>query len=498
MMSEIDKRSEKITRWLKNPYNLILVAILIFTFFVRTYHFGLTQNQALWWDEAEYMSTAKKWAFDVPYDLNPQRPPLFQALAALSFIFGLGELFIKYAFVLLPSIFLVFAIYLLGREMFDEKIGLIAAFLSSVSWTLLFWTSRVQPDFLSMSFQVLSILLMWKYWKSENKLKLGIFAGIFAALGFLFKVSGLLVPMIFVVFILMKERLAAFKNKGNYYFAISFLLTLAPYFIWSYLNFGTPFGFRQGYSNALLYPTPFAWNVINYFPAIAESFLFYIFLLGLILSLKFLIYSDILLKEKKRCFDPNIFSFLALIIVSAFYIFYIRAIEDRWVFLWLPFIFFIIGHALIFAYDNIKKYSKILGVVVVLTILAFAGYNQVLHANSLIKDKLPSYLPVKEAGIWIKDNSNKEDKLLSISYTQSTYYSERNTTNYGEKLNSAEEFDVYLENNKPRFLQVSMFEPHPQWIFDWTQKNQNKLAPLQVYYADSSKQQAALVIYEIK
>jgi len=512
----IEKRKEGLKNWLKNPYNLTLVGILILAFGIRLYYFILTKGQTLWWDEAEYMSTAKYWAFGIPYDLNPQRPPLFQFLGALAFMTGLGEQFIKFAFVLLPSVFLVFAIYLLGKNMFDEKIGLIAAFLTSVSWTFVFWTARVQPDFFSMTFSVLAVLFMWEYWKN-NKSSHILLAGFFAALGFYFKVSGLLVPMIFMVFILLKDRLSAFKIKEYYYFAGSFLATLIPYFIWSYITFGTATAFTRGYVEPVPVETPFGWyniqfysklttnglgfdQVINSIAANPFNFLIYsllliLLILGVFSALKFILYIDILAKDKKKCIDPALFSILALFFISAFYIFHIKNTDDRWVFLWMPFIFFLIGKASIDIYEYGKKYSKILSLVLILILLAVGGYGQLKHADGLINNKKDSYMPVKIAGEWIKENSDKADKVLSISYTQSVYYTERNVSTYSEI--KPEDFDKYIEENKPRFLQISVFEPHPDWISSWVSANQDKIKPVQAYFGDAERKNAILVIYEI-
>ncbi|MEI6731234.1 MAG: glycosyltransferase family 39 protein [archaeon] len=499
MVSEekaIEKRAEKIKKWFSNPLNLILIGILIFALGIRIYYWTHTAGQTLWWDEAEYMSTAKKWAFGVPYDLNPQRPPLFQAISALAFMIGLGEQFIKFAFVLLPSLLLVFSVYLLGREMYNQKIGLIAAFLASVSWTFLFWTSRVQPDFFSMSFQVLSVLFMWKYWKNEKVGKFAVYAGVFAALGFYFKVSGLLVPLIIAVFGLLKDRLSAFKIKGYYYFAVAFIVSLIPYFIWSYVEFGTLTAFREGYSNAVGSVLPFGWYTFNFFYTLSDVCTFILFLIGLVLSLKFLLYLDVLARDKNRVFDGDIFGVITLVIVSAFYIFYIRGAEDRWVYLWLPFIFFFVGRSLEIVGKSADKLLKNAGIVLIIILLLVSGYLQVSYSNQLIDSKFSSYSPVKDAGIWVKENSLEGDRLLSISYTQSTYYSERNVSSYSSFKNGSE-FDNYLEQNRPKLIQVSIFEPHPEWIYTWTQINQNRLKPFYVSYGDAQKKQPNLVVYEI-
>lgn len=488
---------EKIKLWLKNPANLILLLILIFSFSIRLYFFFVAQNQPLWWDEAEYLSTAKHWASSVPYDINPQRPPLFQFLSAIVFLIGLGENFIKFFFVLLPSTFMVFSVYLLGKEMFDKKIGLIAAFLVSITWTFLFWTSRVQPDFISMTFQVLAITFIWKYWKSP-KSKTIILSGIFAALGFYFKISALLIPVIFIVFILLKDRLSAFKNKDYYYFALSYIVSLIPFFIWSYFTFNDPIAiFHSGYSGAVSTPTPLAWSVLPYFYTLTESLFFVLFLIGLFISLKFLIYPDILVKDKSKVFDPNIFSLLSLIIITAFYVCYIKGIEDRWVFLWIPFISFYAAGSLMFIYKFAKKYSKYFAILLVLGLLLFVAYAHIQHSDSLITSKKTSYLQVKEAGLWLKENTNKEDKIWCLSLTQMTYYAERNVTNYNKPLTSSALFEKYLEDNHINYVVWSVFESVPlPWFQNWSEENQDNLEIQNVYYSDASQTQPLLAIFK--
>src|SRR3989344_6071419 len=222
---EIIKKKQFVLKYLNNPKRLILIAILLLTIAIRLYFYTTASGQTLWWDEAEYMSTAKKWAFDVPYELNPQRPPLFQFLSALAFIIGLGENFIRLAFVILPA-----------------------------------------------------ILFMWKYWK-QPETKLIALSAFFAALGFYFKVSALLVPMIFMIFIAITDRLSAFKKKDYYVFAAIFLITLVPYFIWSEVTFDNPMGFRTGYTpDSLQFPT--GWYNIKFYYLLTEGVTFWAFMLG--------------------------------------------------------------------------------------------------------------------------------------------------------------------------------------------------------------------------
>jgi len=52
---------ESIALFLNKNSNLILIVILLFAIVIRLKY--LTINQAVWYDEAEYLNTAKYWAF---------------------------------------------------------------------------------------------------------------------------------------------------------------------------------------------------------------------------------------------------------------------------------------------------------------------------------------------------------------------------------------------------------------------------------------------------
>jgi hypothetical protein len=475
--------------------NWKIVSVMIFASVLRIYYFLQTKGQALWYDEGEYMSTAKYFAFDVPFTLNPQRPPMFQYIASLFLRAGISESVIIFVIVVIPSILLVYSIYLLGKEMFNENIGLIAGLLSSVSWTFLFWTNRFQPDFLSMNFQVLAILFMWKFWKKQDS-KTIVYAGIFSGLGLHFKVSALLVPLSFLIFIYLKEGFSAIKNKYYYYYSGAFISTLIPYFIWAWIIFRDPLAFRAGYSNELVNHVPFGWYNINFYYNLTEGIVFVLFLIGFILALRFILYLDILIKDRKKFFDAEIFSILVLLTVSAFYIFYMRNTDDRWVYLWIPFIFYLVGSALIFLYNLTKSKGKNVALIIVLTLLFWGTYAQLSHGDNIIDIKKESYAPVRDAGLWLKENMIKGEKTFSISYPQIVAYSENIIFNC-DGFKSEEAFKECIDEEKPQYFMVSVFENHPDYIHSWINENVNKLSVVQAYFADAEKKQPVLILYKV-
>src|SRR3989344_4798679 len=148
----------KIKDWLKEKDNLIFLGILLLAIIVRLYFFIDTLNQPVWYDEADYLSTAKHWATGVNYAINPQRPVLLPFLESIFFNLGGGESLIRFFLVLLPSIGIVILTYVLGKKLYNKNVALIASFIMGVFWTLLFNTVRIHVEAILMLLLYLSIL----------------------------------------------------------------------------------------------------------------------------------------------------------------------------------------------------------------------------------------------------------------------------------------------------------------------------------------------------
>lgn len=508
-MSSKSKKAIKL--WLKDKHNAVFLLIIALSFLVRVYFFIDAHSQTLWWDEAEYMATAKHWTFGVPYDINPQRPPLFQLAAASLLWLGLGEGSLKFLLVLLPSVCTIGLIYFVGKELFGKRIALIAAAASSTVWSFLFWSIRFQPDFFSLSFQLLSVLFFWKTFK-EGKRSFAILTGLFVALAFYFKISALLVPLSFLIFILLKEGLLFVQNKNYWIIFFSFLISLIPFGIWQYALFGNPAAFAPSYigGTGIGQGWEWGWGTLDFFYQFPKPLFFVLFLVGLARFLiRVAISADLYIKNKEMRLDPALFSSILLLVVALFYIFYIRGvIEDRWVFLIIPFIMYFSAKGLDTIAEKTRNLHPHAPLIVIILALIFLTYAQVQHTHSLIDIKKTSYLPVKEASLWIKQNSAPTDTVLSNSYTQATVYAERKILPYPALVRNEsdsysyipsrkEMLDKLVAENHPKYLMVSVFERHPDWTQEWIDENQPRLRPVQVHFADAQKTQAIVIVYEI-
>ena len=151
---------EYFKNWSKDWHNRVFLILLAGAFLLRLYY--LNANSAVWWDEADYLASAKHWFFDVPYTYNPQRGILFPLLIGFLFKLGLNESITKFFVVLLPSLGIVVLTYLLGKQMYNKNVGLIAASLTSVFWVSLFWTARFSNDFLALFLQLAAVYCFWR------------------------------------------------------------------------------------------------------------------------------------------------------------------------------------------------------------------------------------------------------------------------------------------------------------------------------------------------
>ena len=163
----IEFRASKLTGWFSNYHNLLFLAVLIFAIAIRLYYFKLTYNQPLWWDEAEYMNMAKAFAFHRPYDFLAVRPIFFSLITALFFKITTSEFPTRFLMLIL-SIFSVIGVYYLGKEVYDNRTGLLASFLMSIFYLNLFFSYRLLVDLPSLTFFTFGAYFFYRYFKNNE------------------------------------------------------------------------------------------------------------------------------------------------------------------------------------------------------------------------------------------------------------------------------------------------------------------------------------------
>ncbi|VVB80292.1 Dolichyl-phosphate-mannose-protein mannosyltransferase [uncultured archaeon] len=464
----------KVKKWLKDPQNLVLIGILLLALVLRLYYFFLTTNQPLWWDESEYMLKAKSFAFGTP-DTGwwYGRPILFSVISSFFFKVGLGELGIRFLWVLV-SLATVYLVFYLGKTLFNKKIGLIAALLASLSYIDLFYTLRLLVNLPEVFFALLAYALFVKVEFGQGSKKL-IWAIIpIILIGVLIRFTVGLTIIVLLVFLLSIKGLKLLKEKEWYISILIGLLLFLPYGIYSWIKYGNPVYVIMSVlvgstGQRAVGDTPFKIFIdyIKYLPSYTQIVLFIFFIIGLVVILfNLVILFDKIKSESSQ--KKNLFIIIAFLIPLIYFGFFVNHFEDRYLSLALPFIFIITAYGLFLAYNFIKIHiNKIIALVFILGILLFGCYSMYTNSNAIITDKINSYSDLRDTGIWIKTNSLPTDAIISAAVPELTYYSERPTYHHADNLTG--ELSLITEKNV-KFLVITSWEKSPDWTYEFFSK----------------------------
>jgi 4-amino-4-deoxy-L-arabinose transferase-like glycosyltransferase len=515
---EIEKRKSKLSKfffgWVKDNYDKIFIAIIVLAFIIRLLIFFKTMNQPFWWDEADYLSAAKKWA-----GINPslvdiwyyRRGFLWPLIGALFFKIGFGEIGMRFLEVLF-STGIVAVSYFIIAKMFNKKLALFTSVGLTFSWIILFFTGRVLTDIPSAFFILLSLLLFWKGYVLKEGNKFLYLFGLVFALAILTRMQSFMLAPPFLIYIFLKEKFKMFKNKSLWITLGIFVLLLVPQFVLYAQHYGNPLtdlaahyfgigsstnqlveGEARGFSMA-------TFNYLKDLPYMLSTPIFILFLLGvfyffadLFLGIDKLFKSDLL---QNKLFI--IYWILSLFLIMG-YIGSVSYVEQRYITAGLPFLFLIAISPLLLIENLLTKHfhlNKKIIALILFAVLILALVPNFLLENQLAGSKLTSYAEIKDAGLWIKENSNQSDLVMTQSRPQIVYYSER-AVQKGEldMFKNESYFEEVTQELKPRYLVLSLYEQSPDWVYSYADSHQNKLVPVKAFVKN---QQTTVIVYEFK
>ncbi len=157
----------KIINWIRANY--ILLSILIFGAFFRFYHLDF---QSLWLDETITVNDASpEKSFSEIYDslmLLEPHPPLYFLLVHFCFkIFGYTSLVVR-MFSAIIGIIGIFSVFLLGKEIFNKKVGYYAAILLSINYFHIYYSQEARMYSLLFLTTSISFYFLIKFIKSPT------------------------------------------------------------------------------------------------------------------------------------------------------------------------------------------------------------------------------------------------------------------------------------------------------------------------------------------
>jgi len=491
----------------KNKYTILLISILSFAFIIRLYYMIKFADQAVWWDAADYLSTAKYFAGHAFQDfhIDYRRPFLLPLIWSVFFRLGASEFIINLT-ELIFSVFGVYLTYLVGKELFNKETGLIAAFLMSIFWSHLFWTPRFMVDIPSATLLLASFYFFWKGYVKKEKKSYVYLWGLFLSLAVFTRASTVVAIIPFGLYILIKDKLNFLKNKQLWLAFLIFIIIISPFVIYTQIKTGDAFKDITGIGTdrfSKVIDASGRFNTLKEFslqmPAYLKLPFFLLTLIGLTIFINLFLSLDLIFKNKEESSNNLLLLFLWVfgmyIILSM-----LTGVEERYLMSIFPMIFILTAQGTLISYNflknqlkNTKHISKIL-IFIFILIFVWGTVSQLSLADSLIKSKAESYYQVKEAGLWLKGNTPEESSIISASRFQNIYYSERST--YGFTQNESD-FKDYIKEKNVKYVIISVFESGftPQWTFEYPQKHPELLKPAQVYTDPNNN--PLLIIYEV-
>jgi 4-amino-4-deoxy-L-arabinose transferase-like glycosyltransferase len=176
-----------------NTKKRFLVALLLVFCLLRVLSFAGSALPE--WDESVYLATGKYIFSGGSAGLfEPIRPLVLPAVTGLFWQFGLDYILASRIFVLLCSLGVLYLVYLLGRDIFSENVGILAATLLAL--TPIFF-SQSTLIYTSMPATLLSLLATYFFIRKRY-----VWAGLFVALATMTRYTQVLVFLVFVLFLI--------------------------------------------------------------------------------------------------------------------------------------------------------------------------------------------------------------------------------------------------------------------------------------------------------
>ncbi len=171
--------------WME-PY-LPIAAVLLLALILRSWTLFCGTNV----DEGDYLMQGREWMRGhLPYlDVHLNKPPLVSILSFPFFLFSSVPIVPVRIFMILFSISSIFAIWLLGRELRDEKTGLFAACWLAFDPYSAIWAKALHVSTLAPELSIWALAL-FTIGRRRNQALYMTLAGLFSALCILNKQTG--------------------------------------------------------------------------------------------------------------------------------------------------------------------------------------------------------------------------------------------------------------------------------------------------------------------
>jgi len=209
-----------------------------------------------------------------------------------------------------------------------------------------------------------------------------------------------------------------------------------------------------------------------------------------------------MLKRKTKLLDSDMFMIVWLVVYTIAITKVAVHVEPRFMMpAFIP-MFIICGRGLVklgeflikLLKDNLRKMAYVVSIVVVLALLFWGGYSELVYAKQTIEIKADSFYYEKFAGAWLAENTEEGDTILSCNQIPVlAYYSGRVVFHMGQNTTKA---DGIIEEKSPKYIIIDAY--NSDCAFDYPNNNPDQFEIVQAYFLDEEMTQPIILIYEIK
>jgi len=421
---------------------LVLVLLIIINILIGIYFLGIERR--LWWDEVVYLALGKsilKGSYGIPPKRDVFRPIVFPLIVTSGFIFD-GEILIR-IFVEILSILGILGTYYLGKKLYDEKNGLLAALFLSSSPLYIFFSQKILAETIFITFS--SLALATFYIGIEKNRKFIYISSFLTGISILTKYFGFFLLIFYILYIFLRKKVYIMKEKKFYLSLVILFLTLTPWIMINIFYYGNPIG--GIFENADIYlpltkNEPFYFFLVNSWQIFGLIFIF--IPIGLYYSIKKFNSNNLLIL---------IASVLPFIIFSL-----IQHKELRYMIVFLP-VFSCISA---YGFQNTFKKINFSGFILIAFLVIISFY----FGFTLVNQEKVEFDPLKEGSFFIKNLTSSNEYIMSESYPYLSYYADRISIrppeekkdfyNFFQKYNITFVFIDTMEEGNPNYLQKEL------------------------------------------
>ena len=348
----------------KDNFNITIIAVLFFVAKLLTLGF----YKIVWWDSAVYIGMGKYiYSFGAAGLWEPLRPVMWPLILGVLWKAGMNVILAGRILEIAIGSLCILLTYFIGKRVFNEKTGLLAAVFLALSPTFFFFSGIMLAEIVSTFFSLLSIYLMLR--------KKYFFSGLILALAFLARYHQLIAFAAAVLALSIPFEKKTIKNAFK--LIIGFSVPMAFILILNQILYHNPLlPFLQYLSvyhyTGGLHSYPLDYYFVELF---RENFLYLLFIGGL-------------LKIPIREYGKNLVSISFLLLFIFFNV--TNQKEIRLIIAFLPFLYLLAASFIIGIYNEVKSKWLISGITIIIVLsLAFS----IVKINSYYRDadKFDSY-----------------------------------------------------------------------------------------------------------